>query len=218
MSLSLDLRVVELLCSRLCHDLVSPIGAVNNGIELVWEFDTDPDPEAMDLIADSARNAARRLQFFRMAYGLAGGKGVELPRGEIRLIASEFLETEKAKLEWYDMGWQGDRMYASWAVKLLLNMILLANETLPRGGHVEVHLERVTEGSAVTVKSVGAGARVEDGMRAALEGTLAPEDLTAQTVHAYFTARCAEAWNTDFRFETAEDNTILFKSIFRGVT
>lgn len=74
------------LASRLCHDLISPVGAVNSGIELLTEFGDDPDGESMQLIATSAKTASEKLQFFRIAYGNAGS-GANIPLGDgLRLI------------------------------------------------------------------------------------------------------------------------------------
>src|SRR5262245_14012335 len=94
-----ELRFAELLCSRLCHDLVSPIGAINNGVELLEEFGGGGSDEAMGLIASSGRQAARRLQFYRVAFGLAGSQVVQSV-GDVRSLLTGMLEGGKVTLEW----------------------------------------------------------------------------------------------------------------------
>ena len=93
-----DLRIAELLCSRLCHDLVSPIGAVNNGVELMEEFGGASD-EAMALIGASGKQAARRLQYYRIAFGLAGSQ-IAQSLDDTKAVVTGFLEGGKVAADW----------------------------------------------------------------------------------------------------------------------
>ena len=103
MPLSVDPRVLELLCSRLCHDLVSPVGAINNGVELMEELEGDMAGEAVGLVAESGRKAAARLRCFRLTYGAAGGQeGVPLEDG--RQAAIDYLVGSKIALAWPPAG------------------------------------------------------------------------------------------------------------------
>jgi histidine phosphotransferase ChpT len=187
MPVSLDLRAVELLASRLCHDLVSPVGAVNNGVELLTEM--GPDAEAMKLVGQSAQTAAKRLRFQRAAYGASGA---ELTPAELRDIANGLLEERHVSFQW-----EGETPFGTGGRKLLLNMIAMGAEALPRGGC----LQATSNGAGIAVVADGAGAFWADGITAAIGQAAIVEDLTARTIQAYFTARLAESLGA--RLETA---------------
>ena len=191
--MDVDLRVLELWCSRLCHDLAGPVGAINNGVELMEGLGTGLDAEAMALIGESARSAARRLQFFRMAYGLAGGRGAAMAPDELRAILGPVLAEHKVTLAWPTAGSGDEAPLAPGAARLVLNLALLAADTLPRGGRVELALALGADETRARVHALGAGARIEEGVRAALTGATGAEGLDARSVHAFFTARLAEA-------------------------
>ena len=125
------LDLAALLCSRVCHDLISPAGAIVNGLE-VWEKSTDDETRAfaLDLIKKSARTASARLQFCRIAFGAAGSAGAELDLGEAEKVARMFIEDEKVKVAWN----LPRALLPKNRVKLLLNMVLVAAQTIPRGG------------------------------------------------------------------------------------
>jgi histidine phosphotransferase ChpT len=134
---SVDLA--SLLCSRLCHDLMSPIGALNNGIELLAD-ETDPEmrEKCLELLADSARASANKLKFFRLAFGAAGGFGEEIDTREAE-VALEGLFGPERRIE---LGWVvGDDKLPKGAVKLLLNLAMLAGDALVRGGRLDVGAE-----------------------------------------------------------------------------
>src|SRR5690242_17175481 len=127
--------LAALLCSRVCHDIISPVGAINNGLELLDEGGADVD--AMNLIRTSARNASARLQFARIAFGAAGSAGMLIDTGDAEQVATAFLKNEKPEL-----AWSGTRaLLTKNKVKLLLNLILVANGAIPRGGKISVALE-----------------------------------------------------------------------------
>ena len=183
----IEIRVLELLCSRLCHDLVGPMGAVNNGIELLEDMPGEAGDDALALIASSAREAAARLQFFRAAYGFAGRVMDSFADG--RGLANGLLAAGKITLEWPD-----DQLGAGAApegiVQLGLNMIAVAAECLTRGGAVRV---RIGDGPApgFRVEAVGEGAAIDQSALVALSGATAIEDLDLRSVQSYFTGRLA---------------------------
>lgn len=191
MNVTLDLRVVELLCSRLCHDLISPVSAANNGIELLTEFGESLEAEAIDLIAESARTAAVRLEFFRAAYGLPGGAD-DLPLELAQRLATGIVESNGNALDWSDEA-GADGGAPDGVARLLLNMVLLAGEALSRGGRIDIRLAQ-PPASPLTVTAVGEGAALPSESLSALVPTLDIDDLTARSVHAYFTVRLANAW------------------------
>ncbi len=178
---TIELNVAELLASRLCHDLISPVGAVNSGIELLTEFGGDPDGESMALISSSARTASDKLLFFRIAYGNAGsGTNVPLSEG-LALVAPVCLNHRtEAVIDDASAG----AMPGAGAVKLLLCLALMAGESLPRAGTLTV---RVGPHMRTEITASGGGARIGDGERAALAGEVASDKLDPRTAHAYFT-------------------------------
>ncbi|HET8728204.1 MAG TPA: histidine phosphotransferase family protein [Alphaproteobacteria bacterium] len=206
-SAPLDVRVLELLVSRLCHDMVSPIGAVNNGIELIEELGEGMEEQAVELIAQSGRRAASRLQCFRLAYGAAGAQAPMAP-AEVRPVAE---------------GWLGDKVTMDWrvapadvpasppagAAKVLLNAVMLADEALTYGGTVAVTpAEGGAAGLAVTAS--GRSAALGDERRDALDGAVPVEALTPRTVHAYVTGLFARHYGLDLAFDQpAGDRLVL---------
>ncbi|WP_431322680.1 histidine phosphotransferase ChpT [Rhizobium sp. YTU87027] len=128
--------LAALLCSRVCHDVISPVGAINNGLELLDEGGADAD--AMDLIRTSALNASVRLKFARLAFGASGSVGASIDTGEAERAAKDFAAAEKKT----EVVWTGPRaIIAKNRVKLLLNLFLVAYSSIPRGGVIEVTLE-----------------------------------------------------------------------------
>jgi histidine phosphotransferase ChpT len=130
---SLDLAA--LLCSRVCHDLISPVGAIVNGLE-VMEDDNDQETKdfAMDLIKKSVRQASAKLQFCRLAFGAAGSAGAQIDIGDAEKVARAFLEDDKTKITWN----LPRVLLPKNRVKLLLNMLLIAGQSIPRGGQIVV--------------------------------------------------------------------------------
>ena len=113
-------ELAALLCSRVCHDIISPVGAINNGLELLDEGGADED--AMQLIRASAVNASARLQYARIAFGAAGSAGMQIDTGDAQNVATAFFRNEKPELEW-----SGTRaLLPKNKVKLLLNLLLIA--------------------------------------------------------------------------------------------
>ncbi len=190
--MQIDLRIAELLASRLCHDLVGPIGAVNNGMELLADDDFGMADDAMELASGSARKATDCLQFFRMAYGMAGNRvGGDLH--ELRQLAQAYLKTSKAELDWPDGSLS--REVPDGLGKLLLNMLELGLESLPRGGALTVSLSAgggEPGRFCVEVVALGDGVQLKPEMALALGPGVQVEDLTPRNVHGYFTRLLAE--------------------------
>lgn len=146
------LDLAALLCSRVCHDVINPVGAVINGVELI-EDDADEQTRtlALGLIKKSATTASARLQFCRIAFGAAGSAGASIDTGDAEGVARGMMEDEKVKI-----AWKLPRvLLAKNRVKLLLNMLLLAGGTIPRGGTITV--EPIGEGDALSFRIVTAG-------------------------------------------------------------
>jgi histidine phosphotransferase ChpT len=146
--------LASLLCSRLCHDLMSPVGALNNGIELLAD-ETDPDmrEKCLELLSDSARASANKLKFFRLAFGAAGGFGEDVDTHEARgALDGVFGPDRRIELGWV----AGDEKLPKGAVKLLLNLAMLAGDALVRGGRLDVGAERGADGEIeIAVRAEG---------------------------------------------------------------
>lgn len=176
----------SLLCSRLCHDLMSPVGALNNGIELLAD-ETDPDmrEKCTELLSDSARATANKLKFFRLAFGAGGGFGEEIDTSEAR-AALDGLFSSEGKIE---LGWvvEGEKLPKG-AVKLLLNLGLLAGDALVRGGRLDVGAERGASNIELAVRAEGPRILLDPVLRDVLvrggTGTIEPRAAGAWLAHS----------------------------------
>ena len=129
------LDLAALLCSRVCHDLISPVGAIMNGLEVMEEGkDEETTQFAMELIKKSARTASAKLQFCRIAFGAAGSAGAQIDTGDAEKVARGLIEDDRTKVTWN----LPRVLLAKNRVKLLLNMMLLAGQAIPRGGQLTV--------------------------------------------------------------------------------
>jgi histidine phosphotransferase ChpT len=187
MNTQLDLRVMELLCARLCHDLIGPIAAVNNGVELVRDYGDEMQGEALGLVGESATKASRLLQFYRLAFGSArgadgGGIGIE----EARQRALDALSSERIAIQWPENASAGDREIPRLAVKLILNLVLLGVEILPGAGEDEVET-RWGNPAQVRITAKNNGLSVGEDFAAVLDSEVSLDKLTPRTVQAYFT-------------------------------
>lgn len=185
-----DLRVVHLLHSRVLHDIAGPVGAISNGLELAKESGGALDADAMQLVAMSARDLSERVRYYRVAFGLAPG-AVKTLR-EARDLLTPAVIGPRNKIVWPEADGPAAWPFGDESLKLLLNMIALGAESLPRGGAIEVFVEPAPQQLRFTVVAQGQGVRVEELTLAALMGTIALEQLTPRNVHGYFTARVAE--------------------------
>ena len=179
--------LASLLCSRLCHDLMSPIGALNNGIELLAD-ETDPGmrDKCLELLADSARASANKLKFFRLAFGAAGGFGEEIDTREAQ-VALEGLFGPERRIEF---GWVvSDNKLPKDAVKLLLNLAMLAGDALVRGGRLDVGAERSDGEIELAVRAEGPRILLDPALRETLanggsSGTVEPRAAGAWLAHS----------------------------------
>lgn len=202
MTVTLHPRVTELIASRICHDLVSPVGAVNNGVELMEELGADAGEEAVQLIATSARQASIRLKAFRLSYGAAGTDG-NIGFKEIREAFTELLGQGRIQAEFEpDLGVKFS-MPPTGFFKVLLNLLILAEECNHGAGNISVSAMESNKGMRVLVTGNNAGFR--DGAEAALKGDMKPEDLDPRSVHAYITGRFAAHFGLKLGFSAQKD-------------
>lgn len=182
MTSTTSLDLAALLCSRLCHDLLSPVGALTNGLELLAdERDPEMRQRCLDLLDQSARISTDKLKFFRLAFGAAGGFGEMVPLDDARAVV-DALAANNGRTE---MNWQlsGDALPKP-AVKVMLNFALMAIEALVRGGTIDIAAD-VNEGSSeLVVRASGARIAFDPEIGRALEGKMAAAELSSRTAPA----------------------------------
>jgi len=185
--MQIDLLVLELLASKLCHDLVSPVSAINNGVELIEDIGGSVVDEAMKLIGDSAQHASRRLRLYRMAYGRAGSED-NLGIKDVRQLAEQYLAGGKSTITWPEN--QPPEIFGTHkgTLKVMLNLIVLAEELLPYGGNIALGPAH-EDGCMFTI--TGRSAQLTPPLHAALENVTPVEELTPRSVQAYITGRFA---------------------------
>jgi histidine phosphotransferase ChpT len=208
MQQTMDIRVFELLSSRLCHDVVGPVGAINNGMEFL-EDEEDPSmaAEAIGLVGTSARQAANALQFYRMAYGRAGSQiGADL--SELAGLAARRYENSKVKVTWRDLA-VPDAAGPDLG-KLLLNLVALASECLPRGGDVVVEIDTTQDGNKARVTAAGANCAIRDDSVEALADEVDIEALTPRNVQGFFTKTIARRMGSDLEIDTTGEDRVSF--------
>lgn len=167
-----NLDLIAHLCSRLCHDLVGPIGALGNGIEILSEEqDESMRQEATQLLEASVIEATKRLQYFRMAFGALGGLHDKISSLEVRRTAEDFFSQGRTRLHWKDVTLLPVELSKNTA-KLLLNLLLVAQTTLPRGGDLAVYIEQ----SGLAISAAGTGGRLAPEIQAALAEHSPPLD------------------------------------------
>jgi histidine phosphotransferase ChpT len=183
---SLDLAA--LLCSRVCHDLISPVGAIVNGLE-VMEDDNDQETKdfALELIKKSVKTASARLQFCRLAFGAAGSAGAQIDLGDGEKVARGFLEDDKTKLTWNIPR----ALLAKNRVKLLLNMLVIAGQTIPRGGTMTI--DPIGSGDTIGFKvtTTGTNAKVPQAIPPLLAGGTHDGSVDAHAIQPYYTGLLA---------------------------
>ena len=198
--MQIDMRVLELLSSKICHDLVSPVSAINNGVELIEDIGGSVVEEAMKLIGDSAQHASRRLKLFRMAYGRAGSDE-SLSIKEVRQVIEQYLAGGKVSLSWPDDTPSETLAVQKGFMKTVLNMIILAEETLAYGGAISLKGFVEAEKSGCRFEIVGRGAQLSPPMQQAYEGTAPIEELTPRTIQAYITNKFASHFNIQLKHD-----------------
>lgn len=194
--------LAALLCSRVCHDIISPVGAINNGLELLDEGGADAD--AMDLIRTSALNASVRLKFARLAFGASGSVGASIDTGEAEKAAKDFALAEKKT----EVSWNGPRaIIAKNRVKLLLNLFLIAYGAIPRGGSIDVHLENPEYDATFRLVAKGRMMRVPPKFIELLSSGL-EEAVDAHTIQPYYTVLLAEEAGMELAVTSNEEEIV----------
>jgi histidine phosphotransferase ChpT len=202
----------SLLCSRLCHDLLSPVGALNNGIELLAdEHDPEMRQRCLDLLSESARASANKLKFFRLAFGAAGGFADEVDTREAR-VAIEGLFGGEGRIE---LGWMvAEPTMSKPALKVLLNLVLIAGDALVRGGRLDVGAERHDGGLDIAVRAEGPRIVLDPELRKVLVGETGEESLAPRAAAAWLVHSLVREGRGEIQVMDQQDGMLLFGAAF----
>ncbi|WP_062208321.1 histidine phosphotransferase ChpT [Aureimonas sp. AU12] len=191
--------LAALLASRLCHDIISPVGAVQAGLELLDEMPNDP--EAMALVRRSTHSAVTKLQFARVAYGSSGSTVAQIDMGDAKSVAEGLMSFEKA-----DLAWTGERAYVPKNIaKLVLNLVLVANASVPRGREVEVQIEKLEPAAEITITARGKPLRVPALFRTLVAGETPAEPIDAHGIQQYYTLLLARECGLTVTLDIVEE-------------
>jgi histidine phosphotransferase ChpT len=197
----------SLLCSRLCHDLLSPVGALNNGIELLTdEHDPEMRARCLDLLGESARASANKLKFFRLAFGAAGGFADEVDTREAR-VAIEGLFGGDGRIQ---LGWMVDMpTMGKSALKVLLNLVLIGGDSLVRGGRLDVGAEKHGDGMDIAVRAEGPRIVIDAELKLALAGEASEEAIAPRAAAAWLVHCLVEEAGGEVQIADQEEGVLL---------
>lgn len=211
MSLSLSLHVTELLASKICHDLISPVGAVANGVEFMEEMGPDAGAEATDLIKFSALQASAKLQAYRMAYGSGGSDTSIKPENVHAIFEKMVVQDGKVTLEWDPHAPIGPAERPAGFCKLLMCGLLLALDSLPKGG--EIRVEAYNDDA---VQFIASGTDAHFKHPQALSGEIHESVLEPKNIHAYISCKIAEHYNFQLPLNSEDNDSVCFLLSFQG--
>ena len=196
-----ELEFSAFLVSRVCHDLVGPLGAVVNGLEVLEdERDAAMRADALKIVTSSASQALARLQFLRIAYGAAGSAGAELDLGEVGRLIAGLLNGGKVTLHWEapHTNWPKD-----WA-KLVMNAAVIAADCLPRGGTLRIETSQDPAAYGFRMVATGQNARIVEGIEKALRGEASESSYDARGVQPFLTYKLAKGVNAGLTITAGE--------------
>jgi histidine phosphotransferase ChpT len=203
------LDLAALLCSRVCHDVISPVGAIVNGLEVLDdEEDEEMRAVAMELIKKSAISASARLQFCRLAFGAAGSFGASIDTGDAERVARDIFANDRTILQWT----AARRLASRNMVKLLLNLCLIAAGSIPRGGIITVDLSNGEGAMTMRVEAKGANARLSHSATNILTSAFPSEAIDGHSIQLYFTTLLARECQATLHTSTAQDTVTLTAS------
>lgn len=203
-----DVRVLEMMASKICHDLISPVGAIANGVEFLEDMGADAGEEVTGLISYSAAQASAKLKALRLVYG-AGGADSSIKPKEVHDIFEDFIMGEnRIRQNWNLQDPIGLREPTTGFAKMLMACLLLTCEALPKGGTITVG----EDGDHITlIKGEGENAGFRDGYLNALRHKITPADLEPKFVHAYMTGLLADSYSYTIEVDESQNNIILLR-------
>lgn len=199
--------LAALLCSRLCHDLLSPVGALTNGLELLAdEKDGDMRARIVELLEQSAKTSADKLKFFRLAFGAAGGFGEDVPVDEARAVIDALVGNNgRIEARWALAG----NTLPKPAVKVLLNLALIGIEALVRGGTLDIGAEKGASETEIVIRAAGPRIAFDPLIGKALDGSLGEADLSSRTAPAAMIRQLAQRLGGDVQSILTEDALVM---------
>ncbi|WP_091146302.1 histidine phosphotransferase family protein [Novosphingobium sp. CF614] len=202
-----SLELASLLCSRLCHDMLSPVGALSNGLELLAdERDPGMRQRCFELLDQSARISTDKLKFFRLAFGAAGGFGELVPVSEARVLVDALVANNaRIMVNW---ALSSDSL-PKLAIKTLLNFALIGIEALPRGGALDIAAEFRDGISEIVVRAAGQRIAFDRDIGRALDGSLPDGELSSRTAPAAMIHLLAQEQGGKLQYALAEDALVL---------
>lgn len=202
-----EIRILELMASKICHDLISPIGAISNGVEFLEDMGPESTDEITGLISFSAAQATAKLKVLRLAYGLGGADSSILPK-DIHLVFGDYIGGEKRITQNWDpyRGIGPDDLPKGYS-KILLCTLLLATEALPKGGEISVHQDSHT--TVITAQGENAGFR--DGYVDAFDQKISADNIEPKLVHAYLTGLLSKHYGMSVTIEKGDSNNIYLR-------
>ena len=209
-----DIDLASLLCSRLCHDLLSPVGAMNNGLELLAdEHDPAMRARCMDLLAESAKSAADKLKFFRLAFGAAGGFGPAVDPAEARAVIEPLVTgSGRTTLEWAVPA----ELMPKRAIKILLNLVFIANDALVRGGTLFVGAELRANEQEIVIRANGPRIILDAAVRDALDGNLDASMIDSRTSAAWMVRNLATRDGGIIQIAEPDGEHMVIGAVVRG--
>jgi histidine phosphotransferase ChpT len=199
--------LAALLCSRLCHDLLSPVGALSNGIELLAD-ETDPEMQkrCVELLEQSAKTSTDKLKFFRLAFGAAGGFGEYVPVEEAQeVISSLATDAKRVELNWAI----SDAKLPKAAIKVMLNLSQIALDALVRGGTLDIGAERTGGNVEIVARATAEKLAFDETIGLALQGQLDASEITSRTAAAHMIALLAEDMGGGLQFALTDGALVL---------
>ncbi|MBO9712954.1 histidine phosphotransferase family protein [Sphingomonas sp.] len=203
----------SLLCSRLCHDLLSPVGALNNGIELLAdEHDPEMRQRCLELLSESAKASANKLKFFRLAFGAAGGFGETVDTREAHAaIEGLFGDNHRVKIGWL----VEDPVLPKSAIKVLLNLSLIAGDALIRGGQLDIGAEKAANTIEIVVRADGPRIVLDPELRSALAGGRDELPVTPRSAAAFLVNALVEQGGGALQVSPPDAEVLLFGASFK---
>lgn len=199
--------LASMLCSRLCHDMLSPVGALSNGLELL-SGETDPEmrQRCFELLEQSAQISTDKLKFFRLAYGAAGGFGDRVDVTEAKAVV-DALASDAKRLQ---VNWAlAESQLPKPAVKVLLNFAHMGIEALVRGGTLDIGAEMREGAAEIVVRAAGPKIAFDETIGAALEGNLAKEKLSSRTAPAHLLWLLADGAGGGLQYRMTNEMLVL---------
>jgi len=213
--MKVDLKVSQLLVSRVCHDLAGGIGALGTGAELLTEEQGVPDDTIVDLIALSAKQTKYRLQFLRMAFGLSGGQGSPqtVMTHDLHQTFRDYVEGGRISVTWNSQDMKIDIQEA----KLVLNLCLIACEALPRGGVIDVNISSIDGRLGVGLSASGQNAHLISEFTAIICKSVDIDKLTPRNIHGHFTALLAASLRAELEVDSGDEAVVRLAVLFPAI-